>query len=174
MTAAADGTLETLKGGRSRIRFERRLSHPVDRIWAALTEPEEMRKWWAAADELELREGGRFTIRWLNSDDDGNVAIARGTVSAVDPPHLLELDSDIHGVMRWELRPDGEATALTFTSTLELPEEYRDKVLAGWHAHLDFLEDALDGRPVEDWDNWPIDVWQKHHDRYAARVGNAA
>ena len=170
MTAAADGTLETLEGGRSRIRFERRLDHPVDRVWAALTEPDEMRKWWAAADELELSEGGRFTIRWLNTDEEGNAAIARGTVSAVDPPRLLELDSDIHGVMRWELEPRGDATALTFTSTLELPDDYREKVLAGWHAHLDFLEDALDGRPVEDWDHWPIEVWQEHHDRYAARA----
>jgi uncharacterized protein YndB with AHSA1/START domain len=128
-----------------------------------------MREWWAAADELDLREGGRFTIRWLNTDDEGNHAIARGTVSAVDPPHLLELDSDIQ-----ELRPAGDATELTFTSTLDLPDDYREKVLAGWHAHLDFLEDALDGRPVEDWESWPIDVWQEHHDRYAAKVGDAA
>lgn len=64
--------------------------------------------------------------------------------------------------MRWELRPDGDATALTFTSTLSLPGEYREKVLAGWHAHLDFLEDALAGRPIEGWDDSPID-------RYVAR-----
>jgi len=171
---AADGTLETLDDGRARVRFERRLDHPVDRVWAALTEPEQMRQWWAAADELELREGGRFQIRWLNTDEQGNVAIARGTVSAVDPPRLLELDSDIHGVMRWELRPDGEATELTFISTLELPDEFRSKVLAGWHAHLDFLEDALDGRPIEDWDNWPIERWEKHHQRYAAAAGTTA
>ena len=171
---AADGTLQTLDDGRARIRFERRLDHPVDRVWAALTEPGRMRQWWAAADELDLREGGRFTLRWLNSDEHGNVAIARGTVSAIEPPHLLELDSDIHGVMRWELQPEGDVTALTFTSTLNLPDEYRNKVLAGWHAHLDFLDDALDGHPIEDWDNWPIDRWQAHHDRYAAKAGSAA
>jgi uncharacterized protein YndB with AHSA1/START domain len=173
MTAAADGTLETLDDGRARVRFQRSISHPIERVWAALTEPDQMRQWWAAADELDLREGGSFVIRWLNTDDQGNQAIARGTVSAIDPPHLLELDSDIHGVMRWELRADGDATALTFTSTLDLPEEYRHKVLAGWHFHLDALEDALEGRPV-DWDNWPIDRWQEHHDRYAAAAGPAS
>jgi uncharacterized protein YndB with AHSA1/START domain len=167
---AADGTLEKLDDGRRRLRFERRLAHPVDRVWAALTEPEKMREWWATPDELDLREGGRFVIRWLNTDEQGNTAIARGTVSAVDPPHLLELDSDIHGVMRWELHPQGDTTALTFTSTLELPDDYRDKVLAGWHAHLDFLEDALDGRPIEDWDNWPYDHWQKLNEHYEARA----
>ena len=164
-----DGTLENLDDGRSRIRFERHISHPVGRVWSALTEPDRMREWWAAADELELREGGRFVIRWLNSDEAGNVAIARGTVSAIDPPHLLELDSDIHGVMRWELAEAGDGeTALTFTSTLELPDEYRLKVLAGWHTHMDLLDDALDGRPVEDWNDWPIDRWRAHHDRYEA------
>src|SRR5919112_1938209 len=76
--AANDGTLEKLDDGRSRIRFERRLAHPVDRVWTALTDPDEMRKWWAAADELELREGGRFTIRLLNTDEEGNSAVARG------------------------------------------------------------------------------------------------
>lgn len=81
---AADGTLETLDG-RSRIRFERRLSHPVERVWAALTEPGEMRKWWATADELELREGGRFTIRWLNG---------RSTVSATRLPWATPPEND--------------------------------------------------------------------------------
>jgi uncharacterized protein YndB with AHSA1/START domain len=165
---AADGTLQKLDDGRALLRFERRIDHPVDRVWQALTDPEVMRQWWAAADELELREGAPFQIRWLNSDDEGNVAIARGTVSEVDPPKVLELDSDIHGVMRWELQPDGDATRLTFTSTLSLPDDYRSKVLAGWHFHLDALDEALAGQPIEDWDNWPIERWERHHARYAA------
>src|SRR5215210_3082354 len=164
-----DGTLER-RDGHQVIRFERRLAHPVERVWRAITEPDEIAAWLALAD-IELEEGGRVVLTWQNTDEEGNTAIARGTVSALDPPRLLELDSDIHGVMRWELRPDGDATALTFTSTLALPDEYRSKVLAGWHSHLDFLEDALDGRPIEDWDNWPIEVWQEHNDRYAAKAG---
>jgi len=164
-----DGTLETGTDGRSHLRFERHIPQPVDDVWAALTEPDRLREWLASADEWDLRVGGRVVLRWLNSDDEGNVAIARGTVSAIDPPRLLELDTDIHGVLRWELTPAGDdATALTFTSTLELPEEFKTKVMAGWHVHLDFLEDALAGDPIADWDDWPRNRWDAIHAGYVA------
>jgi hypothetical protein len=38
-------------------------------------------------------------------------------------------------------------------------------VLAGWHSHLDFLAEALDGHPV-DWPNWPLHRWREEHDSY--------
>jgi hypothetical protein len=47
-------------------------------------------------------------------------------------------------------------------------DEYRTKTLAGWHFHLDALEEALAGHAV-DWPNWPIDRWAEHHDRYVAK-----
>ncbi len=38
----ADGVLETRDDGRQVIRFERRIGHPIERVWDALTRPEEM------------------------------------------------------------------------------------------------------------------------------------
>ena len=95
-----DGTLER-RDDHQVLRFERRLDHPVERVWRALTEPDELAAWLALA-ELELTEGGRVVLTWQNTDPDGNTAVARGTVSALDPPRLLELDTDIHGRLRWE------------------------------------------------------------------------
>ena len=69
-------------------------------------------------------EGGRVVLTWQNTDNEGNTAVARGTVSALDPPRLLELDTDIHGRLRWELEPDGDGTLLTFTVEAQLPDEY--------------------------------------------------
>ena len=109
-------------------------------------------------------------LRWLNTDDEGNTAIARGTVSTCDPPGVLELDTDIHGRLRFELRPDGAGCVLTFRADVELPDEYVTKVVAGWHAHLDFLVDALDGHPLVDWDHWPLDRWERAHDAYVAQL----
>ena len=40
---------------------------------------------------------------------------------------------------------------------------------AGWHVHIDFLEDALDGRPV-DWPHWPKERWEKHNEVYEASM----
>src|SRR5436190_1999209 len=115
------GELRTLDDGRQEIRFERRLAHPVERVWAAITDPCELRAWWGDAD-VDLAEGGEFVMRWLNVDEDGNGAVMHATITRFEPPRLLETSGDMHGVLRWELKPDGDGTRLTFTSTLELPQ----------------------------------------------------
>ena len=42
-----DGTLQTIDG-RPALRFERRLAHPVERVWRAVTEPAELAQWFVA------------------------------------------------------------------------------------------------------------------------------
>ncbi len=96
-------------------------------------------------------------------------------MTAFDPPHVLELDTDIHGILRWELAEDGDACRLTFTASYpDKDEETQANLLAGWHIHLDHLADALAGR-AQDWPSWmttQLPRWQQHHDRYAARVSD--
>jgi uncharacterized protein YndB with AHSA1/START domain len=164
-----DGTLETRDDGKARIRFERRIAHPVGRVWAAITEPDEMIGWWGDAD-VELREGGRFDVRWLNTDEEGNGAHMHATITRLEPERLLELDGDIHGVLRFELDPDGDATLLRFSSTLDLPDEFRTKVLAGWHTHLDALATVLDGGSV-DLVSIAEGHWEDVHAQYVERTG---
>jgi uncharacterized protein YndB with AHSA1/START domain len=163
----ADGVLEKWYG-KDVVRFRRRLAHPIEQVWTALTEPGELIGWWGEA-EVDLVEGGRFTMRWLNTDEHGNSAVMHATITRLEPPNLLETRGDIHGVLRWELSPDGNGTVLTFSSMLDLPEEYRTKVLAGWHFHLDALAETLEGRPV-DIVNLPNDRWELVHGQYAARL----
>src|SRR5215208_3475777 len=151
-----EGTLER-RDDHQVIRFERRLDHPVERVWRALT------------------ERGEMVLTWQNTDDEGNTAVARGTVSALDPPRLVEFDTDIHGRLRWELEPDGDGTVLTFTAQTQLPEEYELEVLAGWHIHLDHLEHVLDGGTI-DWPNWSRDhmpEWERIRGRYEASLPSA-
>ncbi len=123
---AADGVLEPATGGRVVLRFRRKIAHPPERVWAALTEPAELIGWWGAA-EVDLAEGGRF-------------------------------------VLRWELRPDGGGTLLSFSSTAPLPEEYRALVLAGWHWHLDSLASFIGGTPAN---LVALPGWDRIHQRYA-------
>ena len=123
---AADGGLEVRADGKSVLRFERRLAHPIERVWAALTDPDELIGWWGRA-QVELEPGGRFAMAWLNVDDEGNRAEMEATITELDPPRLLELSGDIHGVLRFELAADGDETVLTFTSTLDLPGRVPDE-----------------------------------------------
>lgn len=161
----ADGVVETQADGSRVLRFERQLKHPVDRVWAALTEPERLRDWWGAADELELVEGGRIVLRWLNTDDDGNHVVLHGKITRIEPPRLLECDTDVHGVLRFELRDDGGTTVLRFSSAVGLSPERVPENLAGWHMHLNFLADALEGRAA-DLVELPMDQWRRWRDQY--------
>ena len=184
-TQARLGTIEGA-GDKQVLRYERRLDHPVERVWAALTDPDELAGWLAAADELELVEGGRIALRWLNTadadewkkygvelgDHDPDTP-ARGTITRLDPPRLIVYETDLMGEMRWELRAEGSGCVLTFTNTVELPERFRGQTLAGWHVHLDHLAEALEGRRVE-WSTWTreyIEDWAEIRDRYAAQLG---
>jgi uncharacterized protein YndB with AHSA1/START domain len=182
------GTVEKLEG-RHVLRFERRLGHPVEKVWSALTEPEQLRGWLAAAEELELTEGCPVVLRWLNTStkhewekygvilpddfDPEAEEIVRGTVAAVEPLRLLEFDTDRHGILRWELREDGDGCALTFTNVRpeEFPDEMAAQTLAGWHSHLDLLSDALDGHPVVDWSRVSLNEWAQLRDHYAEALG---
>ena len=151
---------------RAVIRFERRLPHPPERVWSALTEPEELRRWWGDV-ETDLVEGGRFTIRWLNTDEKGKSLVMDAAITELDPPRALQVEGDPHGVLRFELEPQpGGGTLLTFTSTPDLPDEFRSRTLAGWHYHLDGLEAALDGGEVE-LHALPNPDWERIHESYA-------
>ena len=162
----ADGVLED-RDGQQVIRFQRRLAHPIERVWAALTEPDQLLGWWGDA-EIDLVEGGQFTLRWRNTDDQGNGVTLRATITRLTPPTLLETRGEPHGVLRWELRPDAAGTMLTFSSTLALPDEYRTSVLAGWHYHLDALAETLVGRAT-DLVHLPNERWEALRVAYAAQ-----
>ena len=162
-----NGTHQQLEDGRHQVRFERTLAHPVDRVWAAITEPDEIEAWLARA-AIDPQPGGRVELEWLNTGDEE--VIARGTVTAIEPPRLLELDTDAHGTLRWELEPAGDATRLTFVATLAMPAEHVSLNLAGWHVHLAFLADWLDDGTRVDWPQWPRERWDAIHEGYAASM----
>lgn len=170
LSDTADGSVHD-QDGKTVLRFERALPHPVRRVWTALTDPAEMLRWWGCADELELVEGGRFVFHWLNHGDNGERYVMHGHVTRLDPPHLLEFDTNLHGVLRFELHPDGAGTRLVFTSTLaDCSADNLPLMLAGWHMHLDFLASAGLGDQEVDLVNLPLDQWTKWRDEYAARL----
>lgn len=82
-------------------RIERQMTFqaPRDAVWAALTEPEQIRKWFGNEAELDLRPGGEGVFRW------GEVEV-RVTVEEVNPPSRFSY--------RWEpsQTPTGGPTTL--------------------------------------------------------------
>jgi uncharacterized protein YndB with AHSA1/START domain len=167
MTTTGDHGAVEQQDDRRALRFRRRLDHPVERVWAALTRPEELHRWWGDA-EVDLVEGGTFTLRWRNVDLDGNRVELPATITALTPTRVLELAGAPHGVLRWKLRPDGDGTVLGLTATNAVADEHLPRMLAGWHYHLHALAEVLGGGAL-DLVDLPNEHWHRLHDAYAAR-----
>lgn len=159
-----DGAVSRI-GNSATIRFERSLPAAPAVVWVALTDPGFLTKWWGEVT-VEPRLGGQFDVCWFNRTDEGQRFTMHAHITEFNPPHVLETAGDAHGILRWELSPEGSGTKLLFTSTLELPEEFRTRTLAGWHFHLMALQHALAGGTV---DLVEIPEWSAIHARYEAR-----
>ena len=143
ISSADDGTVGVSPDGRAVLRFERHLAHSLDRVWAAVSEPALMEAWLAYQVRLEPVVGGRMSL-WLG-DSRADAPVSAGTVSAFDPPHVLEAQMDDGSVLRFEVTEAVEGCVLVFTDTRPAGERGRNSVLAGWHLRMDLLDPALQG-----------------------------
>ena len=153
--ATADGTPERAEGG-ARVRFARRLDHPPEAVWGALTEPDRLARWLGRAT-LQAVRGGSFQLRW---DETG--ALMHATVLDVAPPERFAYASDAQGEVRFTLAPEGDGTRIELENdfpAVDAPEG----TLAGWHQHLDLLERELAGDPG----TWDRERWEELRRRYA-------
>jgi uncharacterized protein YndB with AHSA1/START domain len=155
-------------GDRWTLVFRRRLPHPIDRVWAALTEPAQLAQWAPYTADRDLSQPGDATLTMIDRDVREPLA---ATVLEVDRPRLLAYRWG-DDLLRWELSPAGDGTLLTLRHTFA-GRENGPRAAAGWHLCLDVAAGLLDGAPVG-----PIrgrDAlefgWQELHDAYEERVG---
>jgi uncharacterized protein YndB with AHSA1/START domain len=124
--------------------YRRRYARPIEKVWAAITTPERLADW-LAASEVELKAGGVIRLNW----NQGMHAM-EGRVIAYDPPRIVAWTWLIDGretVVRFELEADGDGCKLTLThAKLALNGSQASGVRAGWHAHLEGVPDAIDGK----------------------------
>jgi len=157
-----NGTLHA-EDGRFVLRFERRLAHPAEKVWKALTDRDELRHWFPVDIEADLRPGApmRFVFR------NGEGPALDGEVIEYDPPRVFAYlwGADL---FRWELHPGADGCLLVFTQAMgEQGRAARDG--AGWHVCLDHLVARLDGTGPPEPGAWP-----RVHAEYVRRFGPAA
>lgn len=164
-----DGKLIETGEDRVGVRFERRLPHPPERVWRAVTETEELAQWFPARPEIggERRVGAGLTFVYPGNEAPPET----GEILELDEPHLFAFSwrpgaGGEPQILRFELELDGDGTKLVFTH--ELPRPDSAKVAAGWELCLDDLEAALDGQPRAD---FPEGRWVELHEAYAERFG---
>jgi uncharacterized protein YndB with AHSA1/START domain len=144
------------------LRFERRLRHAPERVWRALTTPEGLACWLAEAD-IQATPGGRMDLHFRQPDHPLSPDIPErrrqsNQVLTAEPFTRFEhtFGGESAAIVSWRLAPDGDGTHLTLVH--RVPDAWaasRSKVLAGWHAHMEGLDDAVQGvRHPWDWDHW--------------------
>ncbi|MFF2528137.1 SRPBCC family protein [Brevibacillus sp. NPDC058079] len=147
--------------GRRVVSFERYLNHPVEKVWRAITSPEQLAKWLTVQTELDLNVDGKLAFRWENGD------LVHGHFTKVDPPYELEYtwleQTSGHSIVRWSLKEEGEGCLLHLTHTFNGPAIVPD-FLAGWHVHLDVLDIVLH----EQFRQFPWERMKEIRDKYAS------
>ncbi|MFW5418069.1 SRPBCC family protein [Nocardiopsis sp. CNT-189] len=154
---AGAGTLGIGDDGAFRIRFDRTLRHPVDAVWAALTDPDKLAVWMQGC-RIDPRVGGK--VRY----DFGEEGAATGEVTALRPPgedggaaeleHTWFWDGQPPSVVTWRLERADSGTRLLLTHR-ELLREPAADFAVGWHVILDVLDRHCAGRLWDDvWDGY--------------------
>ena len=130
----------TLEDGPT-LRFERRYPHSIDRVWRAITDPDELRHWFPPGEELDVTES--------------------------DPPRLLA-GTWFGEQLRFELTPDGDGCVLVFTHVFS-GRERAARDAAGWDRCFARFEALLGGSPLSEADS--LAAWPAVHEGYAERFG---
>lgn len=131
------------------LRVQRRLSHPPEDVWKALTDPAEVTQWMQAPNAaIDGRPGGQVDI-------DAALHVT-GRILAWDPPRVFEHELKIapskatpageDAVLRYDLEPDGDGCLLTMTFT-RLTATTARLFSGGIRGGLDRLEAHLAARP---------------------------
>jgi uncharacterized protein YndB with AHSA1/START domain len=161
------GTYETIDQ-RPVLRFKRRIAHPVEAVWRAITDPAELAGWFPSTVELDLRVGGKMVFTFAEMPLPDESSTMTGEVTDLDPPRLFAFYwGGDH--LRFELEPadGGVACLLRFTAMIDSKDKAaRDA--AGWHLCLDGLARLLDGSG-EDATHGVTGTWRERYDDYVER-----
>jgi uncharacterized protein YndB with AHSA1/START domain len=153
---ALTGRLETIDE-RPALVFERSLAHSVERVWRAVSDPDELERWFVARPEWTPTQGERWEA----------MGEERGVIVECEPPNLLAWSWGEER-FRFELRADGEHCLLTFTHVFD-DRAVGAQHAAGWETYFARLDAHLAGGYLsEDEAHEPVADW---HELYAERFG---
>ena len=157
LNTESKGTI-TLEENYGTLKYERRLSHPREIVWKAITDPKEISGWMSNYKGVI----GGYTggaIDFVNTVSGSHIT---GDVLVWDLHRAFEYEWHIspnssfpHGepesVIRWELKQDGDSDTLLTLTHSRLTKSTSLGFAPGWHAYLDRLEANLNNEELPDW-----------------------
>lgn len=126
------------------VKFVRRSKHPAERLWRAITLPEEIEGWMSYPAQIDLRPGGDWRVDF-SSTGEGELD---GVIVRVETGRRLTY---VWGwsVIEWLIEDTPETGGCTYTfvqNGLADRGEDEEGLPAGWHDFLDNLDVHLEGR----------------------------
>ena len=147
----------------------RDLPGPIERIWDYLTKSE-LRQKWLCGGAVASEPGGDIVFDFDHSrlskhptpesHEGGGDQHMIGKVRVFDPPHHLafswpsaEAEAPTEVVIRLSETESGVRLHLRHEKLIT--DDYKSGASAGWHVHLDILDDVLSGEPGRDfWEHF--------------------
>jgi uncharacterized protein YndB with AHSA1/START domain len=136
------------------LKLEESLKAPVERVWAALTEAEAIRKWYAPSGDFRIevhewdcRVGGNYRVAMHHKE--GEIHTCHGTFQTLEPMRRIaytwawEGAPPMETLVTFEIEKAGEGTRLAFSHTGFPAEEAREQHRMGWTGSLLRLSDYL-------------------------------
>jgi uncharacterized protein YndB with AHSA1/START domain len=147
--------------------FDRYMDHPVEMLWAVLTDPARIADWMGRA-QIDLRVGGAFHLEWHGGDGE-----MKGVITACEPPRLFEHTWDEGGGVarsrvRWRLTPEGTGCRLALTHTFpKIDGQNLIGFAGGWADFLDVIPRVAAGAT----DHGSHESYQRLRRGYAEKFG---
>jgi uncharacterized protein YndB with AHSA1/START domain len=140
-----DDEATLIRGGeRPVLRFQRHFRQPIDAVWQAATDPDEMRSWFPTRIEIDEWKLGATLIHHFDGHD---IDPLPGSVVEWDPPHCVRFSWG-EDTIGFELEADLDGGTV-FVLTEELGANSAARNAAGWETCLDNL---LHGTARQSWE----------------------
>jgi uncharacterized protein YndB with AHSA1/START domain len=148
----------TIEGEYGKLKFERRLSHPREIVWKAITDQKEIFRWLPDyKGTFEGYNGGAIDLVYTLSGSHvtGDVLVCDLYRAFEHEWHVSPNPAFPHGepdsVIRWELKQDGDSNTLLTMTHRGVTKSTALRFAPGWHAYLDRLEAILNNQIPPDW-----------------------
>jgi uncharacterized protein YndB with AHSA1/START domain len=147
----------------------REVRHSPEKVWAALTDPAQLREWAPFDADGSLGTGGA-TVK-LTTVGAPRPVVSETRVTRADAPKLLEYNWGGFD-LRWELEPVEGGTRLTLWHNID--RRFISMGAAGWHICFDVLDHLLAGTPIGRMvgpDAMKFGGWQRLNAEYVKQFG---
>jgi uncharacterized protein YndB with AHSA1/START domain len=129
-------------GDRWTLVLVRELRHSPTKVWAALTDPAQLREWAPFDADRSLGMPGQVKLTTVGTP---SPQVSETKVTRAEAPRLLEYSWGGNDI-RWELEPSGKGTRLTLWHNID--RRYVAMGAAGWQICLDVMDHLIDGDPI--------------------------